>query len=75
MDVAAAGGLILFFSLLVGLILVALGSLCLRGLFFLVVLSNTAVATIEVIWPEIRCRIGSSKAGTWAGSWRSGPCR
>ncbi|HLJ94325.1 MAG TPA: hypothetical protein VKU02_14155 [Gemmataceae bacterium] len=51
MDIAAAGYLILFFSILVALVLVGLLVLSYLAYSFLVVLSNTAVGNDEVLWP------------------------
>jgi len=51
MDIAAAGALILFFSILIALILVGLVVFGYAAYSFLVVLSNTAVGNDEVIWP------------------------
>lgn len=51
MDIAAAGYLILFFSLLVALVVVGLLVLSYLAYSFLVVLSNTAAGNDEVLWP------------------------
>jgi hypothetical protein len=52
MDIGAAGGnLILFFSVLVGLILVALLVFSYAAYSFLLTLINTAAGNDEVIWP------------------------
>jgi hypothetical protein len=51
MDIGAAGHLILFFSILVGLILVGLLVFSYAAYSFLVTLTNTAAGCDEVIWP------------------------
>src|SRR5947208_1533404 len=51
MDIAAAGALILFFSVLVALILTALLVFAYLAYSFLAVLSDTAVGNDAVLWP------------------------
>lgn len=51
MDIGAAGALILFFSVFVALMLVALVVFAYAAYSFLLVLSNTAVGNDEVVWP------------------------
>src|SRR5438093_6802533 len=51
MDIGAAGGLILFFSLFVGFILTALVVLAYAAYSFLVTLTCTAAGNDDVIWP------------------------
>src|ERR1700747_3245138 len=51
MDIGAAGHLILFFSILVGLILVGLLVFSYAAYSFLVTLIDTAAGTDEIIWP------------------------
>jgi hypothetical protein len=51
MDVAAAGGLIIFFSLLIALILVALLVFSYAAYSFLLTLTSSAAGNDEVLWP------------------------
>src|SRR5947209_11126748 len=51
MDVAAAGHFILFFSILVGLILVGLLVFSYGAYSFFVTLIDTAAGSDEIIWP------------------------